>query len=221
MKYYIIKNLPAHPQDMLDGPRVVECKNEIELQFDLEVGEGPYKSLKDLRKKSLIFKSLIENNPKRAEKICHINFLIKPKSRIIFPKGMDEDYEKIIYRIMVHSKLGKVERKGVKGIHLYNEAKVRIREVVNEENMYGIFSAKIDVYNKNNNRWITKDAMTTFFPIGWDLQTLILSCYLAFRNKVKITNTEYIGITSHGFKVKFIYSEEGDFKTIYPIYEKD
>mgnify|MGYP001358345796 FL=1 len=97
--YYIHKYLPSEHQDLIDGPRIVEMyTNDIKLQE--KGGEGPFESLKQLKKESKIFKELQIQNPKRLEKIIKDEFIVKVKEVIMWPEGVNEEFHLMIYRIM-------------------------------------------------------------------------------------------------------------------------
>lgn len=217
-KFYIHRNLPAEHQDMLAGPRILEVPDHFE-SMTLDYGEGPFSSLKNLRKNSVVFQDLRITNPKRAEKIGLDTFIVRPDTIPRFPKGHDADYEKLIYRILQHSSNGTFTSSSVKGIHLFDANRVRITQLVQPQNSLGVFSARIEVLNRNNGRWITKQRETTFFPPGWNLQTLVCECYDAFRNRTRTSSTEFNGRTTSGIQVVFCYTEDGAFTTVYPIYE--
>jgi hypothetical protein len=217
--YYIYKNLPSEFQDMLEGPRIVSCENNILLEHNENIGEGPYSSLKELKEKSKIYSNVFERDKKRAEKILLDRFIVKASNIILFPEGIDNEYEKIIYRIMQHSKNGSLSRRNVSGIHIYDSKKIKILRLVERENQKGVFSAEIEVLNERTNKWIKKESVTTFFPVNWNLQKLIIECYYAYKNKVKTSETEYIGKTLSGIKVCFNYNNSGIFKTLYPLYD--
>ena len=219
-KFYIIRNLPAEHHDMLDGPRIVEEPDHfLTATMALDVGEGPFSSLKSLRQESVIFQELLATDPKRAEKIGLDNFIVRPAARIVFPTGLDPEYEKIIYRIMQHSSNGTIGSKSVKGIHLFDGDRVRVTEMIEPQNSLGVFTARVEVLNRNTGRWIPKKQATTFFPTGWGLQKLIFECYDAFSNKTQASPTVYEGRTTSGIKVTFCYTEDGTFTTVFPVYE--
>ena len=220
-QYYIYKHLPSETHDMLDGARVVCFENlDFELGHEKAVGEGPFVSIKELKANSLIYKQLLTDDKKRAEKILFDKFIVKATPRpIIFPTGLNPEYEKIIYRIMQHSSNGTITRKNVQGVHLFNPQKNRITNLISPQNSQGVFIAEIEVLSNRTNKWVRKESETTFFPTNWNKQRLIIECYYAFINREKQTETEFIGKTKSGIKVLFLYSKEGEFKTIYPIYE--
>jgi Bacterial EndoU nuclease len=214
--FYIIRHLSAEHKDIQDGTRIIEISygNFI---FQPEIGEGPFKSLTELTKSSKIYNSLRESNPKRARIIIKDRFIGKVSKTIAYPNDGSE-YLNHIYRIMQHSKNGKVGRKNVLGIHLFDSAKIRIINITKPRNSYGIWEAIIEVYNPNSSKWIRKDNPTTFFPDGWDLQRLINECRKAYDEKVKLTEKKYTGKTISGIPVIFII-ENDELSSIYPIYE--
>jgi len=148
MKYYYIHQyLPSEHQDMLDGPRIVELQSKA-IKLQKEEGEGPYDSLEELKKDSSIYRQLIQENPRRAEKIASDQFLVKVENIILWTEGVDETFHKMVYRIMQHSSNGKVNRKEVSGIHLFDNNKIKILKLLNEDKTTGIFEAEIEVLNE-------------------------------------------------------------------------
>lgn len=216
--YYIYNYLPSENHDMLHGPRIVAARNDNH-RHTIDIAEGPFKNLKDLKVNSKIWKELIIKDRKRAEKIIQKNFIVPGDKLIRFPEGLNEEYEKIIYRIMQHSSNGKISGENVSGLHLYDSKKMRILNLIDEENEFGVFKAEIEALNLRTGKWIKKETETTFFPNDWDLQKLIDECYFAFLNKQKENNNEYTGRTKCGIKVSFIYSDAGEFQTVFPIFE--
>lgn len=219
MKYYYIhKHLPSEHQDMLDGPRIVELQtNAIKLQE--EEGEGPYDSLVELKKDSIIYRQLIQENPRRAEKIASEQFLVKAEKIIFWPDGVDETFHKMVYRIMQHSSNGKVNRKGVSGIHLFDKNKINILKLINEDKTTGIFEAEIEVLNERTGEYIKKQGKTSFFPVNWGLQRLVFECYEAYNNMVEIDSNIYHGKTKSGIVLEFVYNQENIFRSVYPVVE--
>lgn len=217
--YYMHKFLPSESQEMLDGARIASFDNPEFIISESDDINGPYTSLKELRTNSILYKNLLESDSKRAEKISLEKFIVKVEKLITFPADYNTDFEKIIYRIMQHSENGSIKGKDVRGIHIYNPRKIKILNMISNPNKLGIFKAEIEVLNERTNNWIKKESTTTFFPNDWDTYRLIHECYFAFVNRKKISETEYIGITELGIKVLFLYSESGEFKTVYPIYE--
>jgi hypothetical protein len=213
--YYLIVRLPAEPQDLEDGERIVET-NIGNFKLPSEKGEGPFNSLIELMKSSKIYNSLLKSNPKRAQRIIEDRFLVKAEP-VLYPEDGSE-YLKHVYRIIQHANYGKIDRNGILGIHLYNPDKIKIIKIIKNKNLQGIWEAEIEVYNPNSKKWIKKAKPTTFFPENWNLQRLILECRRAFDERIEVTDTKYIGYTHSGIPVTLIF-EDGVLKTIYPIYE--
>jgi len=214
--YYIISNLPTEHKDLEDGPRIVEL-TVGHITHPPGQGDGPFDSLIELKKSSKIYNDLKISNPKRAQRIFEDQFIVKVDEIIFYPSD-DSEYLRHIYRIMQHSSNGKVDRKGVLGIHLYNPDKIKIIEITKTKNGQGIWEAIIEVYNPNSGKWIKKDNPTTFFPENWNLQRLILECRRAFDERIKLTDSKYIGKTQTGIPVTLIFENE-ILKSIYPNYE--
>jgi len=205
---------------MLDGPRIVELQtNTIKLQK--EEGEGPYESLVELKKDSNIYRQLIQDNPRRAEKIANDQFLVKVEIIIVWPNGVDETFHKIVYRIIQHSSNGKVNRKGVSGIHLFDKSKIKIVKLLSEDKTTGIFEAEVEVLNERTGQYIKKKDKSSFFPVYWDLQRLIFECYEAYMNMVEVEANIYQGKTESGIKLEFVYNQDNVFRSVYPVLKKN
>lgn len=203
---------------MLDGPRIVEVNTDC-LNIQENEGEGPYESLIQLKKESKFYKELLKNNSKRAQKIAIDQFIVKAQNIIYWPDGVDDSFRKMVYRIMQHSSNGKVNRKGVSGIHLYNKNKVKILKLINEDKATGIFEAKIEMLNENTGKYVKKQGSSSFFPKNWGLQRLIFECYEAYKNRKKVEIHVYHGRTKSGILLEFVYNQEDRFVTVYPVLE--
>lgn len=211
-------HLPSEHQDMLDGPRVMELEtNQINLPEN--EGEGPFESLLQLKKESKLYRQLIIQDQKRAENIVKQQFVVSVRELIMWPVGVCEEFYQMIYRIMQHSKNGKVNRSGVSGIHLYNKDKVKVTKLINSNQETGIFEAEIEVLNERTGKYIRKEGRSSFFPIDWGLQRLIHECFEAFNNKVENDKFSYHGMTTSGIKLEFVYDGNKKFKSVYPILE--
>ena len=211
--FFIINSVVSDPQDIPEGARIFKMRVE-NLYFKFPEADGPYESLNELKRDSLIYKELKISNPKRAKLIIQEKLIRCLEQGIIWPDNNSE-YQQNIYKILQHSTNGIVNRRGVLGIHFFDPKKIRIIELINPENEFGIFEAKIEVYNINSGKWIKKSQASTFFPKEWSLQRLINECYPAFMNKMKLTETKFVGKTYSGISVVFIYSGKV-LKSIYP-----
>lgn len=204
---------------MLPGPRIV-CVPNPSFQIADNLGEGPFDSLEELKKSSQIFRELLITDPRRAEKITKDKFIVQVKELVYAPLQLPEDFLAIVYYIMQHSFNGRIERKDVKGVHVFNPSKTRIVETIKIPNKFGIFVATIEVLNERTSLWIRKSRETTFFPSNWSYQGLVQECYVAYLNRTLIEPGHFEGITLSGIKVVFIY-RNNNFKSVYPIYEED
>lgn len=213
MPYYMHKYLPSEHQDMLDGERIVEIEKEH--PFVSDNFEGPFDTTKDIRKTSNIYKELLKSNPKRAEKIFEDKFIVRVENIIVFPDLKDDIFMNYIYKIMQHSLNGKMKSNDVTGIHLLTD-KVKIIEILKENQDVGTKECIIEVLNERTGKWIKKSESTSFFPFDWSLQKLIIECYLAYTNKVQINDYTFQGKTSQGIMLEFIIRND-QLKTVYPI----
>lgn len=213
--YYIIDKSGSEIKDLEPGPRIFETPDNI-IKHPKGVGEGPYNSIKELKQQSEIFKKLEIQNPKRARKIQEERFIIQVARRVYVPKDGSE-YTRLIYSLMQHSRNGTVNSKGVLGVHIFNEDRVRIILQTLPINKYGVWEAFVMVYNPRSKKWVTKSRASTFFPKSWDLQTLVDECRTAYDNRRQISELKSVGVTYSGIPVAFII-ENGKLKSVYPLY---
>ncbi|HKK87651.1 MAG TPA: EndoU domain-containing protein [Saprospiraceae bacterium] len=218
--FYIHKYLPSDPKDMIDGPRIAEVPNPY-LELPPDKGEGPYQSLSQLKKKSIIYKELKRKDPKRAESIAKKRFIVRAHEVIFFPTELDKTFRMMIYRILTHSTNGKVNSKGVRGIHFYDPEKVNITKMLRFDKKTGVFEAEIEVLNLNTGEYIKKENKSSFFPQTWSKQRLIIECYQAYRSMAQINDQVYRGTTCSGIVLEFLYSNRGKFASVYPVLEPD
>lgn len=212
----IIKNTKKNEVgDFIAGERIFAFDTNWQVIIDSEDLEGPFYDLKGLRKNSKVYKELQKKNPRRAHKIMLPENIKTPEGFILSPKG--QTYEIEFARGFVHSVFGNFDDNDVKGIHFFDETKIRIIEVL-EVNHKGVWKAKIEAFDSRTKKWKIKEKPTSFFPKEWDRSILLYELDFAYKNKtLKIgTNNIYESITKSGIDVVFIIENE-KLKTIYPI----
>jgi len=216
--YYIFKHLPSEKKDLPEGTRILKLPIKLNIFRFGESVEGPFNDCQTLKRNSNIYKELIVNEPKRAEKIFKDEYVVDANEFVLYRKDSNPAYEKCIFKIIQHCVNGRIIRNDVLGVHLFYTDRIRIIEIINPENSKGIWEAKIEVFNIMNNKWIPKDR-TTFFPRSWTLQQLIIECQIAFMNKIKISEKRYKGYTKNNIPVIFVLDEYNELLTVYPLYE--
>lgn len=182
----------------------------------LREGEGPFSSLRNLKRNSLIFKQIAKCSSKLANQILNERNIIQVKDFVLTD---DQEFSNDFIRLVDHTIRGQIHRREVYGIHYFDPCIMRIRENLKPENEFGVWTAKIDLFDKQYNRWIQKVQETSFFPKIWSLGQLFHECFFAFTNKVKDDTKKniYTSKTESGIKVEIVISEK-KVKSIYPIY---
>ena len=219
--YYIAKH-PVKNDTLTESPipEITRVKKDkfpflIELTEKNEA-EGPFSSLFELKRKSYIFSIIkLEKHKQRVLKNKNIREI---KDYILTPRGMS--YEKTFMAALYHTMVGKITRQKVSGVHFYNPDNTRIIEKICED-ANGIYSARIEQYNKNTGKWIGKEVETNFFPDRWSVHQLFHECAHAYMNKKHISDKKFEGKTLSGILITFFIDEQGKILTFYPeIYNK-
>ncbi len=209
--YYIIENVKNTDKQGLQGTRIFE----IPLDFPfLNVGDGPYNSLRGLKRNSLIFKRLKANDAKRARKIEEN--LITPVDKIFTEPN--SSYSMDFINIYLHATKGRVVKGNVSGIHFYNPKKVKIISEELVDISTGVWKAIIKYFDSNTKKWILKKIPSTFFPKDWDRNKLFHECDFAYKKMVKKPNTHhvYISKTASDIPVEIIMKKD-KLVSIYPV----
>lgn len=196
--------------------KVLRNQSPYYIKFnDVQFCEGPYGSIFELKKKSLIFGSV--KSPKLREKILKNKNIVEIVD-IIFTDS-DKTYDKAFVDSLYHTLVGQISKGKASGVHFYNPNRVRIIDKLFVDTKTDVFSAKIEILNENTGCWVEKDDISTFFPNYWTVDKLFHECSFAYENKVQIADTErtFCGKTLCGILVKFIFDEKGSITTFYPI----
>lgn len=190
-----------------------KTNNSFLFKLNKEDGEGPFNSLYELKRKSVIWAGVKKEKDK--QKILKSKNIEEITGFIITDEtfGIEKNY----FDSFSHITIGKVSNKHVSGVHFYHPDKVRIKGIVNRDIKTGVYSAKIELFNKNTSKWIEKKEITTFFPNDWTVSKLFLECYYAFKNKIQVSEKEYVSKTRNGIDVKFFIDEKDRILTFYPI----
>lgn len=213
--YYIHDNTFINDkQGLKTGVRIEKISAIYKINF--ADGDGPYISLKELKKKSKIYRNIVLRNSKRAQQICMEKNISIVKD-FIFTKE-DFSVDKDFIEVLEHCTKGRIKNGKVYGVHYYDSERVKILEIVRENKSNGIWEAIIEVYNSKTNKWIEKETPSTFFPRNWNAHELFHECHHAVINKTEKLNSEnvFISQTKSGIDVEIIV-KDGKLKSIYPI----
>ena len=222
--YYIRDNNIC--SDSLDGIKEIGIRifaipndfaNPTENYFlEIKEGDGPYQSIRNLRRNSPIFKRLSSKSSKLANKILDKKNISFIKDLVLTPQ--ERTYTKDFIKLIDHTLRGHIKDKKVFGVHYFEETKMKLKELIKSENEKGVWKAKIVFFDKSNNTWIEKTS--TFFPKNWSIHQLFHECDYAFTNKIKdkSSDSKFTSKTYSGINVEIIIIND-NVKSIYPLYE--
>lgn len=202
------------PQGLKPGVSI--CKIPAHLEINFEDGEGPYQSLRNLKRNSQIYKQLKQTNSKRAQQIVNEEHIHVAAG--MFSTPHDSSYEIEAIELFSHCTRGRVKNGTVTGVHFYDSHKVRITNILKEDVDTGVFEAEFEYYYPTSNKWIKKNSPSTFFPKTWLKGKLLQECQNAY-NSIKESspqNGKILSKTSEGIKVEIVF-KEGNPKSIYPL----
>lgn len=224
--YFISDSIDSTPVDLPVGPRILVLAESMVFNVPgyvfcpLEDTEGPYESVRQLKENSEMFKRLISTSPKRAQKIFEDRYLISMgwEECAALPITIDDEFHNIIFKILHHTLVGSFKNKDVSGIHYYDEAWVRSREIISIDNR-GVFEAFVDVYNHYTNQWIQKQALTSFFPKSLSFTGIAMECEYAYKRRIRLSETKFVGISESGIMIVFFF-RNNQLQTVYPVCEE-
>jgi hypothetical protein len=214
-RYYILQNgFSSDKQKLKSGTFIVRIPNYIPINFT--DGNGPYNSLRGLKKNSPIFKLLAKSNSKRAQQIVLEKNIITTKKLIATPRGTE--FKPEIVDGFIHATIGRIKKGDITGIHFYDSKKVRIIEIIEENKLTKVFKAEFEFYDKKTDKWIRKRVPSTFFPKHWNLATLLMECKFAFDkiNEPELKDGKLKSITKSNIEVEIII-KNGILKSLYPL----
>lgn len=215
--YYIIKSPFDNASLKASDIPVISKIRRDKFQFlfeltDKNVAEGPFDSIYELKKKSLIFSAVkLDKHKARILKSGNIKEI---KDLILTEKGTtcDTTFMSSLYHTMV----GKITKQKVKGVHFFNPDEIRLIEKISINNSTGVYSARIEKLNKDTGEWTEKDEVTNFFPDNWSIHQLFHECLYAYNNKIHVSSNIFKAKTMSGIPIKFIINEHGEILTFYP-----
>lgn len=190
-------------------------KDKFSVKFkcdDIKKAEGPFNSLSELKKKSFIFSTVIKQ--KNRDRISN-RYNIKELQGFLPIRG-DIKVELTFLNSLNHTIVGKISKQKVKGLHFYNPDEIKITERIAEDIRTGVYSARIEKFDKNTGLWIKKEEITTFFPDNWSIHRLFYECLFAYENKKQDSGNLYSSNTISNVPMKFVINEEGKIITFYP-----
>jgi len=212
--YYIAKDVVSNnSNDLKIGVRVFLEKYNPFIEYIDENKEGPFENIKELKNKSLIYRFLIKEDPRRAQIIFEDKYIIRVKDLIMTPG--ESFYTKDFMDLFGHTTRGNIKSKKVCGVHFFDSRSMRIKSILGSEDKNMIWKAIVEVFDSNTNKWIEKES--TFFPRIWSLERLFHECDFAIKNRTKIGEFIYGASTLSGIPVEIIIKNH-ELKSIYPIY---
>jgi len=214
--YYIVENVTtSDPTDQGPDTRIIKIPIDL-MVCKLREGDGPYQSIRKLKRYSRIFDSCKRKGSKYLQKLLDERNIVNIKDFILIEEG--KTYSKDFITLWAHAIGGQIKNRKVYGFHYYEPDKIKIIKELKNETEYGVWSAQIAVFDKNKKQWIQKGRETTFFPKGWTLGQLFHECDYSFQNISKDENRDYVYIskTLSGVPVEIII-KNSIVKTIYPV----
>ncbi|HFK5508606.1 EndoU domain-containing protein [Elizabethkingia anophelis] len=214
--YYIFSN-PVDSKSLMKSelPQICKLKKDlyvIPMLTNSTQGEGPFNSIVDLRKKSIIYSKI--QLQKHRERVAANKNVKEIKDFIGIPK--ESSYELSFIKAFHHINVGKIQKNEVKGVHFFNPDRIRILEIVDENKETGVYLAKISKYNEDTKKWVEKKELTHFFPNSWNLNRLFHELNYAYEHKIYEEGNIYLSRTSCGINVKLIIKGT-EIMTIFPL----
>lgn len=213
--YYILKNgTSTDKQKLKTGTFIVRIPTYFPIDFS--DGNGPYKSLRALKRYSPIFKLLQRNNTKRAQQIIDEKNIITSDKLIATPKGTE--FKQQVVDGFIHATIGRIKNGDLTGIHFFDQDKVRILEIIEHNDFTKVFKARFEFYDSKTNKWIEKKSVSTFFPKHWNLARLLMECKFAFDriNEIELKDGKIRSTTKSNITVEMII-KNGKLKSLYPL----
>ena len=213
--YYILKNgASTDKQKLKSGTFILRIPDYVTINF--EEGEGPFKSVRGIKRNSTIYNLLKKSNSKRAQQIVEEKNIIKSAKLIAIPAGTE--FKQEVVDGFNHSTIGRIKNGNLTGIHFYDPEKVKIIEIIKTDPQTGAFKAKFEYFDERTKKWILKTSPSSFFPPSWDLATLLMECKYALEqlDSNDLRDGKLQSITESKIKVELII-KNGNLKSIYPV----
>lgn len=213
--YYILQNgFSTDKQNLKPGTFILRIPTCYSINFN--EGNGPYKSLRALKKYSPIYKFLLKTNTHRAQQIINQKNIITSKKLIATPK--ESEFNKKVIDGFIHATIGRIKNGNLTGIHFFDPERVRILEIIEENIITNVFKAKFEFFDTRTKQWVQKKSATTFFPKHWNLATLLMECKFAFDqlNETALKDGKIKSLTKSNIEVVIII-KNGILKSLYPL----
>ncbi len=183
-----------------------------------------YQTLEDLQLYDPEFLQFKKQNHQFAITISQPENIVEVRSFVI--TAAEGDKNSLNALLLMHSISGNRGRKYFTGVHhieLPIPDFIKDFNIIDAPDKNGVYTASF-LIAKEFGRTISKkkDEPSTMFPAEWSIQQFYFECYHAIKTKSSKGNslTHYISNTFSGVPVEIIFSTEGKFRTIYPIYVK-
>lgn len=174
--------------------------------------DGPYLSKEHMEECSPMYNLIIVSNPLKASNIV----LRKIKKEAMLKSLFDDDFIDLLPLILEHTVTGKIINDSLTGVHyLTSDLILKILPSggkLNRQHSYYCIE-KVDPVTGIKSK---KKAATTFWPVDWTIEHIVVECAIAWNNKIPNENSEnYTGYTSCKLKIIFCF-KNGKFRTVYP-----
>ncbi len=182
----------------------------------IENGDGPYKSINELKKNSKIFIELTKTNPSLVQKILNPKNIFNGINLILTPKGQTFGMNEM--NSLIHCTIGRVKNGNITGVHFYDSKKVKLVEIIKQNKNTGVFKSRFEFYDSRTKKWILKKNPSTFFPINWSVHQLFQECIFGIKNMKINDNSEskYNSTSLSGIPLEIIMVND-ELKSIYPL----
>lgn len=216
--YFFDENMHSlDPQDLGTGPRIFKIKPNLPFPRGAN-SDGPYNSIRALKRHSPRFKRYNDVNHKRALKICEDKWISELSDQgIVTPSGKGYPIE--FMKSVQHATIGSIKKGVLNGVHFYDPRRVKILEILNQNDL-GVFEARFQFFNQKTKEWFEKPSSSTFFPQNWSLSQLFHEIAYAYFDypKVQVDGHDKLfkSQTKSGIEIRIVQDGE-KVKSIYPI----
>lgn len=217
-KNFYIGNLNTlDPNALSFGVKLIQI-NTINIFIEFEGLEGPFDSVRSLKRKSEVFKKLAVLDPKRTQKILDPKNIVKANNLIFTETNRIVSFDFI--KLLEHAIKGDVKKNNLSGIHYFDKQRMRVIKEIWEEDIHKVWKAEVEVFVRERDVWYRKES--TFFPIEWTPSQLFAECCYAYKNMVKSKKERYVynSKTLTGVPVEIIV-KDNEVRSIYPKHIKN
>ena len=118
---------------------------------------------------------------------------------------------------------GEINKRGrAVGFHhqgsIDHHGKARVTQIVDQPNRYGVYTAKVEIYDSSRKLWIEKSPLSSFFPDAWSKNQVMKAIKFAYKNKYLTRGKYWEGIWMNGMKIGGYIDDLGNITTAYPIF---